>query len=360
VDSDPIRTLWLVLSLPGPGRNLGRLYVHLGNKFIDGLGKFLARRGHGPDAAAEWIARLRLHSERDIRDMHVAFVMQSCSSLTESERIKLEKTCRKLVRYSRSRADSTAISACNHIADLALFDPYLKQLLFDCLPSFNATLVEELQHNLAGNGVLSDVDPLLASSRKALISVTEVGIQKIWSEFYVASTHNGLLFSNDMERWYACIDFFIPEFSKWFYKDISLSFLSLRHLLHTMQMFSRQAATIHDGAEWAPQTSVLVIIVHQLLNVVFKFLTLALSNNSEVLTYAIDWDTLEALLGREGEESAWATQLRNLTFADPDLGDYGDGIFEQIDAVLTYETLNCATDFSCLCRQHGRKWIPPI
>ncbi len=100
-----------------------------------------------------------------------------------------------------------------------------------------------------------------------------------------------------------------------------------------MQMFSRQAATIHDSAEWAPQTSVLVIIVHQLLNVVFKFLTLALSNNSEVLTYAIDWDTLEALLGREGEESAWATQLCNLTFADPDLGDFGDGFFEQIDAV---------------------------
>jgi len=268
----------------------------------------------------------------------------------------------QITTIRRSGAESTAISACNHIADLAFYDPYLAQLFFDCLPSFNAALVEELQHNLAENCVLSVVDPLLDSSRKALISITEVGIQKIWSSFYVASAQDGLLFSGDGHRFNVCIEYFFQEFSNWFDKDIALSFLTLRHLLHTMQTFSGQAAIVVHGhdVEWARRSNVLVIILHQLLNVMLKFLSVALSDSSKVRTDAIDWDTLEALLGREGRESAWMTQLFNLLDANTDLGDHGDEIFEQVDLMLTYETMDCINDFSSLCQQHGRKWIPPI
>lgn len=108
----------------------------------------------------------------------------------------------------RSRAESTAVSACNYIADLALYDPYLKCLLFNCLPSFDATLLAELEQDLKEFWTHLDLDPLLASSRKALTSVTEVEVHRIWSEFYVASARGGLI-SSDLDEWYFRMDPFL-------------------------------------------------------------------------------------------------------------------------------------------------------
>lgn len=99
--TDSVDTNATADNLPGPGRNLGRLYVLLGNKFTNALGRFLARHGHGPNAAVEVITRIRQHAKRDIRDMYTAYAMQGGSVPTEAEQMQLEKTCKKLVRYSR-------------------------------------------------------------------------------------------------------------------------------------------------------------------------------------------------------------------------------------------------------------------
>jgi len=345
-------------NLPGPGRNLGRLYVYLGNKFVDSLGRFLARRGHGPDATAQLITRLRRHAERDIRDMYNAYALQTGPALAESEKAKLEKTCMKLVRYSRSKAESTAISACNHIADLALYDPYLKQLLFDCLPSFNTTLVDELRHDLIEDWVGCDVDPLLASSRKALISVTEVGFQKSWSDFYVASTPGGLISSDDKKKWYSCMNSFLSNVGKWFLKDTALSFLGLRHILHYMEITTSYITNVQDDDQWASQSEHLINIMHHLLSILNNWFRFNLLN--EVPATAIDWETLEALLGNGGAESEWWTRLRGLLFRGSDFGRFGNTIVEDIEAIFDYENPDCVTQFSHLCQQKGRKWIPPV
>lgn len=88
-------------NLPGPGRNLGRLYFYLGNKLVNVLAGFLTRRGHGPVATAQAISCLRRHSERSIYDIYFACAMQSSKAPTNSERRELEKKCKKLVGYSR-------------------------------------------------------------------------------------------------------------------------------------------------------------------------------------------------------------------------------------------------------------------
>lgn len=88
-------------NLPGPGRNLGRLYVYLGNRFVNSLGRFLARRGHGPDATAQAISLLRRHGERGVYDIYLACALQSSWSQTDNEKRKLETKCKKLVSYSR-------------------------------------------------------------------------------------------------------------------------------------------------------------------------------------------------------------------------------------------------------------------
>lgn len=123
----------------------------------------------------------------------------------------------------RSRADSTAISACNYIAELALYDPYLKYLLFDCLPTFDATLLVELEQDVKETWTHLNLDPLLASSRKALTSVTEVKIHRMWSEFYAASAPGGLI-SSDLGEWYLRIGPFLGNVEHLFTEYAVLKF----------------------------------------------------------------------------------------------------------------------------------------
>ncbi len=62
-----------------------------------------------------------------------------------------------------------------------------------------------------------DSDPLLNSSRKALISVTEVELQKLMSECYVHCAPNGILYS-DFDQWAPYFDSFLEKFEGWLLK----------------------------------------------------------------------------------------------------------------------------------------------
>lgn len=110
----------------------------------------------------------------------------------------------------RSKTDSTAIVASNRMSELAIYDPFVQQLLRDSLPSFDPTMFAVLQYDLVDRRVDPDADPLLASSRKALISVTEVQIQKLWSKFYVALSPEGPMSLEIVDSWLS--SYFFPSF----------------------------------------------------------------------------------------------------------------------------------------------------
>ncbi len=105
------------------------------------MGAFAVQCGYGPDKVADAIARLRLHQQRTIRDVHVAEAKSSGIVLKKSDTRKLEKKCKRLVRcrglvftklfrfllkdwhIRRSSMDSIIITANNHITDLSVYGP---------------------------------------------------------------------------------------------------------------------------------------------------------------------------------------------------------------------------------------------
>lgn len=258
-----------------------------------------------------------------------------------------------MISNYRANAESTAISACNHIAELALYDPYIARLLYDCLPSFNDTLLAELQHDLGANCIRADMDPLLASSRKALISITEVGIQKSWSYFYMTSAPGGIIALPEPDEWRARMETFLVGFNEWFLKYVFLpkvfgfnltffscllredtlvfSFLGLRHILHNAEITTAYVTSFHDDDRWPAQSEALINIVHHLLSALTLWIQLAIRN--EIPPTVIDWDTLEALLGREGKEPVWSSQLQGLISAGSQFGAHEEGIVEELEIV---------------------------
>lgn len=88
-------------NLPGAGRSLGLLFGFLGRRLESAVGRFMANRGHGPNAIADTVARLRQHSERSLCEIYVECATRTAPPLGETERKKLAKKCKKLIRYSR-------------------------------------------------------------------------------------------------------------------------------------------------------------------------------------------------------------------------------------------------------------------
>ncbi len=189
---------------------------------------------------------------------------------------------------------------------------------------------------------------------KLSFSVTEVGFQKSWSDFYVASTPGGLISSDDKKKWYSCMNSFLSNVGKWFLKyvlffshsdltliyyfshcylvrDTALSFLGLRHILHYMEITTSYITNVQDDDQWASQSEHLINIMHHLLSILDDWFRFNLLN--EVPATAIDWETLEALVGNGGAESEWWTRLRGLLFRGSDFGRFGNTIVEDIEAV---------------------------
>lgn len=85
------------VNLPGPGRNLGRLYDWLGQKFESSLGKMLFRTGHGPVNIARKLKALQETQLAKGSKGQVADMLDS----RRSDMCKISRYCRKLVKYSR-------------------------------------------------------------------------------------------------------------------------------------------------------------------------------------------------------------------------------------------------------------------
>ncbi len=72
-----------------------------------------------------------------------------------------------------------------------------------------------------------DSDPLLTSSRTALISVTEVEFQKLWSDLYVAISSGGRITVVDVSQWAAYVKLFGVRFKKYSCKVLHYTFCSV-------------------------------------------------------------------------------------------------------------------------------------
>jgi len=337
-------------NLPGPGRNLGLLLGYLGRKLERGIGTFAARCGHGPDAVADAIARLRLHHKRSISDMYIVDTTQSKITLKKSDMKKLRKKCNALSRYTRATVDSTAISTNNHITDISIYDPLVRKLLHELLVSYG--LDTFLNHGRHEQQPGVDLEPLLASSQKALISVTEVGIQKLMSEFYVAISSDGFMSSVGYEQWLSYIAGFATRLEGWLGKDVTLSFLGLRHISHGVP-FAMQAIlesiNVPDQHDLIAKYSLALDALA--LALVLWLCSFDSPNRVDIPTHAIDWDSLEAFLGAEGKKPTWSTSPgRDISFL---LGH------TEFHAFLNVFYATCIERFSTLCQRHGRKWAPP-
>jgi len=112
-------------NLPGPGRTLGRFLDWLGSHLEDVMNGNATRRGHGPEAAAREIRRLRRHHETSLAERHAAPVIIP----TGAEAKSLKKLGDKLLKYTRSRVLSVQLKALEEIVDLTIEDPIIRQAL---------------------------------------------------------------------------------------------------------------------------------------------------------------------------------------------------------------------------------------
>ncbi|KAH8104237.1 hypothetical protein DFH11DRAFT_1765478 [Phellopilus nigrolimitatus] len=146
-------------NLPGAGRTLGLFYSSAGRQLEVLLGRIAGRLGRGPQATA-----LRIQKNSGI--VTRPSVLPVPLSVVKSRK-KIEKDCKRLLKYVGLNALSKRRKALDHIIDLS-FDHHVR----DLLKVMGAAHFIELAHK--DLFVRSDFDvALLSRSRKALVSVTD-------------------------------------------------------------------------------------------------------------------------------------------------------------------------------------------
>lgn len=81
-------------NLPGPGRNVGRLFDWLGGRLESFINKHASQIGCGPQAVADEIRRLRQH--------FIADGPLTSACLSEDDEKDLKKLLKRLLKYTRS------------------------------------------------------------------------------------------------------------------------------------------------------------------------------------------------------------------------------------------------------------------
>ncbi|KLO06651.1 hypothetical protein SCHPADRAFT_682872 [Schizopora paradoxa] len=210
-------------NLPGPGRNVGLLFGWIGGHLEVRLGRVMSHRGYGPDAVANTLARVRRHHVGLLADFYssAAEPSKGFEPRSKAERRKVQRLCKTLLKYTTSHVESTQIAACNRITDLAIYDPYIRLLLCNFLSSNKADLAGlslDLMSNRSPEGYLQDdYDPLLSSSRTALISVTETRVHELWAErsaewlYSVTSFHALKSSQEEYERAFKSFEHFLDH-----------------------------------------------------------------------------------------------------------------------------------------------------
>ncbi|KAI5116346.1 hypothetical protein M0805_005821 [Coniferiporia weirii] len=198
-------------NLPGAGRILGNVYSFTGRRLEKQLGSIAERLGYGPRATA-----FRIQRRRKAIDTYPELPPLPRSFKTESK--KIEKDCRRLLKYVRSNVASTKKQALDHITELSIDDSYIRSL-FKVMGAVNA--IEPLQRDPAlwiyyGSSLQN-------SSRKALVSLVDVEINTL-AQKVVAGRRSSL--QPDLFQSIAT-----------FLYDSDRSFLAVRHIRRLFERF---------------------------------------------------------------------------------------------------------------------------
>ncbi|KLO14625.1 hypothetical protein SCHPADRAFT_939422 [Schizopora paradoxa] len=253
-------------NLPGPGRLLGRLYEIAGRVLERRSGRAMERRGRGPRAIMAQIMAVRGPVEFGLVVRYGATSTETpgthwlladrsnehereglmYSFPTETEQAVLRKLVKNLVDYTFSGVQATQQDALECITELTIADSFLRNTLRDCLDNqrFNVTFPYLGNNN----------DILLNSSRRALISVSDVAVSSIMQEIFDLDAKTCASDEEILDEYIICNDALTDLVSRVsnnlikFILNPDTSFLVLRYLqkLHNMPS-SRALELIHES-----------------------------------------------------------------------------------------------------------------
>ncbi|KAH8119009.1 hypothetical protein DFH11DRAFT_1539902 [Phellopilus nigrolimitatus] len=185
-------------NLPGAGRTLGLAYDLVGGIIESRLNSLASKFGYGPIEASRRIFERadRIRTERYKDGLHDYRLVEFVRS---SDEAKFRRDCRRLLKYSRSQVVSSQDVALEEILDFSVREPYIREL-FNRLDA--ASSLGAVASRLELSSYDPDIDPLLASSRKALISVTEVSVNGLSESLatFFHSNENRYEFANNSLR----------------------------------------------------------------------------------------------------------------------------------------------------------------
>ncbi|KLO06322.1 hypothetical protein SCHPADRAFT_1002426 [Schizopora paradoxa] len=221
----------------GPGRVLDIGYTWIGKKFEDLVLENI--RHHGVLGVASAISFHRRHDELSIVDLYDAKSSQYCDADK-----KVDKYCKKLMRYARSLNREKRLLAYNIIIHLAVFDPVVREKLAReawSLKSKAATTHHDLLFVFRDGKVIRD-DAMLcddsndmhfAAAWKVACALEGHEIHEFWKKFY-----HHLIGTPTLERraWYDKT--FLPCLKE-YTENPKMSFFTFRHSFYLLKFASK-------------------------------------------------------------------------------------------------------------------------
>ncbi|KAI5120939.1 hypothetical protein M0805_001644 [Coniferiporia weirii] len=234
-------------NLPGPGRIIGNIYGSLGRLLEIQAGRIAETLGRGPHVTA-----IRIQRRREV----IASASLSKLPTIKAENERLEKDCKRMLKYATSQVPLTSRQALDHITNFAVSDQHVRGLF----NSMDATRIIGRIHK--HSAVWFDSDGLLLnSSRKALVSLADTEIHGLARKLETLNFYD----QGKDQVVYAV---------KECLSDSSRSFLFLRYF----------ARTVMDVG-WARR----ILLEHLLDDLLIR-----ISANPE----AFEWDMVDTLLGQ--------------------------------------------------------------
>ncbi|KLO08213.1 hypothetical protein SCHPADRAFT_931933 [Schizopora paradoxa] len=258
------------LNLAGPGRLLGLLYEHAGRALERRAGKAMEKRGHGPHAVAAQIMAIRgpveyglvVRQDTTTGDREatmttpISQLVKPTSSRREglmyhfpsdAEKNELKKLVKTLLGYTLSGVPATQKTALEYITELAIADSFIRTTIRDCLDNQGVGVTFP---QLGGNN-----DILLHSSRRALISVSDVAVNTIMQNIYDLDARACAYDEDMIDEYIICNDSLMEFFSEVsedlnkLLQNPNTSFLVLRHLQKLYKMpHSRAVELIQESS----------------------------------------------------------------------------------------------------------------
>ncbi|KLO07252.1 hypothetical protein SCHPADRAFT_894811 [Schizopora paradoxa] len=153
-------------NLIGVGRTMDNLLQRVGKRIESLLNRGADRLGMGPTHVAQEIRILCRHEELQF--------YQRCSlpprQLSEKERDKVKKRCKKLLEFVESRVLSTQLAALDELTALAIEDSLIRTIFSECGLGYLEPKYEE--------------PDVFLRNAKALASIEEIETHGLWHSLY--------------------------------------------------------------------------------------------------------------------------------------------------------------------------------